>query len=263
MTNGSPTTPAGAVILAPGETPVLPVLITETRTYSALVTPPWPDAAHFEAAADVEEDANLAGSLSEQYGMDAETLYTVLPLTDPEDIPEGHDRDQLRAALHTARGTTPTPVVRIVSFGYLHDLPPQAHLTVDLRVHFRDPHLRPELRELTAHDERVRQVVMGTPGIAELLVATVEAIDAYSSGPNHADITVAVGCAGGRHRAPVVAGALAAILAGDTAAAGLHGLAHMTAWRPRQRVELTHRDLDKPVVGRTHEAANHMSASSR
>lgn len=40
--------------------------------------------------------------------------------------------------------------VEIVSFGYLHGEPPQAHITLDLRNHFRDPHINPALREMTA-----------------------------------------------------------------------------------------------------------------
>src|SRR5579883_2061587 len=139
MTNGTPNTPAGAVILAAGEPPVFPLLITETRVYSALVAPPFPDATHLEAAVDVEDDAQFASSLAEQYGAGAEVHYTVAPLTDPAEIPEDRDRDELRAALHAAGGAAPTPAVRITSFGYLHDAAPLAHLTVDLRTHFRDP----------------------------------------------------------------------------------------------------------------------------
>ncbi|WP_435837479.1 hypothetical protein [Streptomyces chartreusis] len=40
-------------------------------------------------------------------------------------------------------------VVEIVSFGYLHAAPPAAHLTIDLRHHFRDQHVSPELRYMT------------------------------------------------------------------------------------------------------------------
>ncbi|MEV4872299.1 RapZ C-terminal domain-containing protein, partial [Streptomyces syringium] len=62
--------------------------------------------------------------------------------------------------------------VEIVSFGYLHDEPPTAHLTIDLRHHFRDPHVSPELRYMTAADEPVRAAVLNTPGIPELVAAT-------------------------------------------------------------------------------------------
>ncbi|MYS27678.1 ATPase, partial [Streptomyces sp. SID7804] len=73
--------------------------------------------------------------------------------------------------------------VEIVSFGYLHDEPPAAHLTIDLREHFRDPHVSPELRYMTAHDEPVRTAVLSTPGVAALALATAAAVEAYASGP--------------------------------------------------------------------------------
>lgn len=126
-----------------------------------------------------------------------------------------------------------TTTVEIVSFGYLHDAPPPAHLTIDLRHHFRDPHVSPDLRYMTACDEPVRAAVLSTPGITDLVKAAAAAVDAFASGPSAGTVTVADGCAGGRHRAPVFATALAEQLrtAGHT-------------------VTVHHRDLDKPVVDR-------------
>ncbi len=121
----------------------------------------------------------------------------------------------------------------ITSFGYLHGDPPQAHVTLDLRHHFRDPHVNPELRELTAHDAQVRDAVLNTPGIQQLIDATVAVVRAYQSGPSTGPVTVAVGCAGGRHRAAAVAAELARRLT----AAGI-------------TTQLTHRDIDKPAINR-------------
>ncbi|MFC4529147.1 ATPase [Sphaerisporangium dianthi] len=123
--------------------------------------------------------------------------------------------------------------VEIVSFGYLHGEPPPAHLTIDLRHHFKDPHVSPELRYMTARDEPVRATVLGTPGIADLLEATATAVAAFLTGPSAGTVTVADGCAGGRHRAPIFAEHLAHRLRGDGLSVTLH-----------------HRDLDKPVVQR-------------
>lgn len=123
--------------------------------------------------------------------------------------------------------------VTIISFGYLHGEPPAAHLTINLRHHFRDPHISPELREMTAHDEPVRATVLTTPGIADLVEATAAAVVAFLSGPSAGPMVVADGCAGGRHRAPVFAMALAERLQ----RAGLTVAVH-------------HRDLGKPVVHR-------------
>ncbi|MDI3344355.1 RNase adapter RapZ [Streptomyces sp. AJ-1] len=123
--------------------------------------------------------------------------------------------------------------VEIVSFGYLHAEPPTAHLTIDLRHHFRDPHVRPELRYMTADDEPVRTAVLSTPGITDLVEATATAVAAFASGPSAGVVTVADGCAGGRHRAPTFARALA-----ERLRASGHS------------VTVSHRDLDKPVVQR-------------
>ncbi|MEV7466141.1 RNase adapter RapZ [Streptomyces kronopolitis] len=123
--------------------------------------------------------------------------------------------------------------VDIVSFGYLHGEPPAAHLTLDLRHHFRDPHVSPELRYMTADDPEVRQAVLNTPGIPALIEATADAIVAFTHGPSAGPVRVAVGCAGGRHRAAAVAMALKPALADEGITA-----------------TVTHRDLDKPVVNR-------------
>jgi UPF0042 nucleotide-binding protein len=123
--------------------------------------------------------------------------------------------------------------VEITSFGYLHDAPPAAHLTIDLRHHFRDPHVSPELRHMTAADEPVRAAVRATPGIQQLVKAAVDMVAAFAAGPTQGAVTVASGCAGGRHRAPTVA----RDLADQLTALGFHVTVH-------------HRDLNEPVVDR-------------
>ncbi|MET8545230.1 RNase adapter RapZ [Kitasatospora sp. NPDC004799] len=123
--------------------------------------------------------------------------------------------------------------IDVVSFGYLHGAPPEAHLTLDLRRHFRDPHVDPALRHQSAHDVPVRRAVLATPGIRELIAAAALLADAYDAGPTEAPLTIAVGCAGGRHRAATVAMTLATRLS-----------------KTGTRVRLTHRDLAKPVVER-------------
>ncbi|MGW7445640.1 RapZ C-terminal domain-containing protein [Kitasatospora sp. NPDC054795] len=124
--------------------------------------------------------------------------------------------------------------IRVISFGYLHGAPPEAHLTLDLRRHFRDPHVDPALRELSAADLPVRRAVLTTPGIREAIVAAALLVEAFDAGPSPAPLTVAVGCSGGRHRAATVAGALATRVSKTVGP-----------------VDLIHRDLGKPVVERS------------
>jgi UPF0042 nucleotide-binding protein len=123
--------------------------------------------------------------------------------------------------------------IQIVSFGYLHGQAPAAHLTLDLRHHFKDPHVSPDLRHLTAHDAPVRDAVLTTPGIQTLINATIHTVTAFDAGPTDGDLTIAAGCAGGRHRAATVAATLAQRLTGTGHTVALH-----------------HRDLHKPVVTR-------------
>ena len=93
--------------------------------------------------------------------------------------------------------------VTIVSFGYLHGPPPEADVVVDLRHRLRDPHVDPAFRELTGEDAAVRGKVMntmGADGIAWSIADLVESL-AAAGGP----VTIAIGCAGGRHRSYVMA----------------------------------------------------------
>jgi len=123
--------------------------------------------------------------------------------------------------------------IRITSFGYGHNPAPDAHLTLDLRTHFRDPHVSPELRHMTANDRPVRRAVLNTPGIRPLLAATVRAAQAYADGPSGDDITIATGCVGGRHRSAVAADSLARRLR-----------------RRGHTVTVHHRDIHQPVINR-------------
>lgn len=125
-----------------------------------------------------------------------------------------------------------SPAVEVISFGYLHGPPPAAGVTADLREHFRDPHADPALRQLTADDPRVAAAVLATPGIPALASALAAAARAFLVGG--LPVTVAVGCAGGRHRSPAVASLVAAELrAGGVAAI------------------VRHRDITQPVVRRS------------
>ncbi|MFD9714430.1 P-loop ATPase [Streptomyces sp. NPDC060006] len=154
----------------------------------------------------------------------------------------------------------PVPDVTIVSVGRLHDeregewgdVLQRATIALDLRAHFRDPHVHADLRQLTAHDQVVRDTVMGTPGVREVLAATALQVRGFLAGPTAAPLTVVTQCAGGRHRAATTAMALRAVVEGDVEQAAAYGLAaaaEQFAGRDLV-VDLVHRDLDKDVVDR-------------
>ncbi|KOG85976.1 ATPase [Streptomyces varsoviensis] len=99
--------------------------------------------------------------------------------------------------------------VELVSFGFLHGPAPEADLVIDMREHFRDPHVNPELRQLTAEHELVTRTVFATPGVPELARAILAAVDSFRAGPSAGPVRVAVGCAGGRHRSAAMVNHLA------------------------------------------------------
>ncbi|MFF4741312.1 ATPase [Streptomyces sp. NPDC001262] len=142
--------------------------------------------------------------------------------------------------------------IELISFGYLHNRPPDAHLTIDLRHHYRDPHLSPDLRYMTAHDAPVRAAVINTPGIKQLLAATALAVEGFLTGPSSGTVTIASGCAGGRHRAATFALALHTILTGDSHTAAELGITDLAQPYGERGLHVTlhHRDLAKAVVER-------------
>ncbi|MEU9796887.1 P-loop ATPase [Streptomyces sparsogenes] len=166
----------------------------------------------------------------------------------------GWDSRQDRIVAH------PPADVTIVSVGRLHDsaegeyadILQRATIALDLRAHFRDPHVRADLRQLTAHDQVVRDTVMDTPGVREVLAATALQVQGYLAGPTAAPVTVVTQCAGGRHRAATTAMALRAVVAGDVEQAAAYGLDEAAKpFADRDLVvDLVHRDLDKDVVNR-------------
>ncbi|MFJ7250123.1 ATPase [Kitasatospora sp. NPDC098652] len=125
--------------------------------------------------------------------------------------------------------------IEIISFGHLHGPAPAAHLALDVRAHFHDPHRDKAVRHLTARHPTIQDKVATTPGIPQLLDATVAAAQAFAAGPaaDTAPLTIAVGCAGGKHRAGYLADQL-----GERLTAAGHD------------VHVTHRDIDKAVVER-------------
>lgn len=98
--------------------------------------------------------------------------------------------------------------LRVVSFGYGHNEPvPPADIVVDVRRWFRDP-ADTELRELNGHNELVITKVWTTPGVARFvhgLYGVAQGLLELGTGL----VTVAIGCAGGRHRSVVIASAVA------------------------------------------------------
>lgn len=121
--------------------------------------------------------------------------------------------------------------IQITSFGYGHSPAPTADVTIDARRHLRNPHHDPAMRQLTGLDEAVRQHVLATPGAASIIQHTAAAAQDLAYAVPDGQITLALGCSGGRHRSVALACEIADVLR-------THGL----------QVDLIHRDITKPVI---------------
>lgn len=120
-----------------------------------------------------------------------------------------------------------TAPITIVSFGFRHGEPPEADVTFDVRRSLSDP-LDTPLREMTGLDPAIRDHVCRTPGAFGIAHSLAEAGVELLSNTGR-PVVLAVGCGGGRHRAPALAVLTAAML---------HGV----------DIEIVHRDIDKPVL---------------
>ncbi|MFJ8158886.1 hypothetical protein [Streptomyces sp. NPDC094468] len=121
----------------------------------------------------------------------------------------------------------------LVSFGFLHlatdhqgrPVLPDADRIEDVRERLRDPAAARDILDFDGHHPRVQDVVLATPGARELLDNLTD-YAALPAGPRR----IAVGCAGGRHRAC----ALIELLAQRVADRGIAAMTlHLHAHLPR------------------------------
>ncbi len=109
----------------------------------------------------------------------------------------------------------------VVAFGYKFGVPLDADWVFDVRF-FPNPHYVPELRPLTGNDAPVQAYLAAVPDLEPFLARLFALIDfilprARSEGKSQ--LTLAVGCTGGRHRSVYVAHRLADHLAAGGSAA--------------------------------------------
>lgn len=148
---------------------------------------------------------------------------------DTSHMRQGELREQLREMLMVEAGGRIQ--VTVLSFGFKHGLPPDADLVFDVRF-LPNPHYVPDLRPRSGRESAVAEYVLGWPvtrRLLDLLYALVDFLLPNYQNEGRAELVLAVGCTGGRHRSVVVATALAE---------------HLRA--PGRMVEVLHRDCDLP-----------------
>jgi len=122
-----------------------------------------------------------------------------------------HDLARQVRRLVAAEGELATRVT-VMSFGFKYGLPMDADHIADVRF-ISNPYWVGELRHLTGHDQPVQDYVLAQDGVKEFADRYTDLIASILSGyerelkPN---VTVAIGCTGGRHRSVAISERIAA-----------------------------------------------------
>lgn len=122
-------------------------------------------------------------------------------------------RDEI-LRLFSRLATPPSMVIHLVSFGYKYGLPFDADLVMDVRF-LPNPFFVSELKELDGNQPAVVDYIMkgketGT-FLREFFTLVTFLIPAYQK-EGKANLTIAIGCTGGRHRSVAIVNALAELL---------------------------------------------------
>ena len=100
--------------------------------------------------------------------------------------------------------------VAVMSFGFKHGIPMDADLVFDARF-LPNPYYVEELRPLSGLDKPVSDFVFGYPQTRQMMEKLEDMIDfllPYYVEEGKVNLTIAIGCTGGRHRSVALAAAL-------------------------------------------------------
>ena len=165
----------------------------------------------------------------------AEERRLLAPLHDRADyvlatdsLRQGGLRAQLRQLFGAPAGL---PLrVTVISFGFKYGLPPDADLVLDVRF-LPNPHYDPRLRERSGLDAQVAAYVLERPETGQFLALARPLLDfllPHYQAEGRAEVVLAIGCTGGRHRSVALAASLGEHLRGGG-----------------RTVEVVHRDVDR------------------
>lgn len=121
------------------------------------------------------------------------------------------------------------PAIHIISFGYKYGVPPGADLVFDVRF-LPNPYFETDLREKDGNAPEVEQFLMertATTELLERLTGFLTYLLPHYAAEGRANLTIAVGCTGGKHRSVVIGNHL-----GDRLRDARHG------------VRVSHRDCE-------------------
>jgi UPF0042 nucleotide-binding protein len=125
-------------------------------------------------------------------------------------------------------------IITLVSFGFKHGLPLDADLIFDVRF-LPNPHYVEALRPLDGNNEKVRDYVLKWPAAQKFLrrlQSLIEFLLPHYEQEGKSQLTIGIGCTGGRHRSVVISEHLAEWLRGKGST-----------------VLVEHRDISREPVG--------------
>lgn len=152
--------------------------------------------------------ATQGGSVSEAIDAEQLRLAPIAELADLSVDSSGLNIYQLRATVRDLLGQgRQAPTLVFQSFGYKFGTPLDADLVFDMRC-LPNPHWDPALREYTGLDEPVREFLGQQPDVQQMYADIKQFLDTWLprfAASDRSQLTVAIGCTGGRHRSVYMA----------------------------------------------------------
>jgi UPF0042 nucleotide-binding protein len=149
-------------------------------------------------------------SLEQAIADERESLESVRALADLVVDTTNLSPHDLKRQIVSMAGAEPNellPTVEIQSFSYLQGVPPTASLVFDVRF-LPNPYFESDLRTLAGDDEPVIEWLNGFSEVGDAVGRIVDLVLYLLPRYGHelkSDVSVAVGCTGGRHRSVYVA----------------------------------------------------------
>jgi UPF0042 nucleotide-binding protein len=111
-----------------------------------------------------------------------------------------------RKPLHAERAL-PGVTVCVLAFGFKYGVPPNLDLLFDVRI-LRNPNYVPQLQPLTGDDPDAAAFIAADPALEpflDRLFALLDFLLPYYAAEERTQLTIGIGCTGGRHRSVYVA----------------------------------------------------------
>lgn len=149
-----------------------------------------------------------SGSVSDAIDAEQALLAPIAELADLLIDSSGQNIYQLRNKVRELLSHGPrAPLLVFQSFGYKFGTPLDADMVFDMRC-LPNPHWQPALRELTGRDGPVQDFLAAQPDVERMFQSVSQFLEAWLpafADSDRSQLTVGIGCTGGRHRSVYMA----------------------------------------------------------